>query len=163
MRKVPDIQKMKLAQEKIVMLTCYDYTSAALVNTSQIDILLVGDSAAMVMHGHASTIPATTEMLEYHVRAVANGAPQKLIVADMAFATYRQGLTIAMTAAARLIRAGAQAIKLEGATGNLELIEHMVGSGIPVMGHLGLTPQAVHTIGGYKVQAKQPAAIEKNY
>lgn len=147
------IEKKKHKQ-KISMITCYDYSFAKLVNESQIDCILVGDSAAMVMHGFPNTINASNEMLAYHTTAVVKGAPNKFIVADLPFLSYRKSLDENMKSVEILMKAGAHALKLEGAAGNLELIKHIVSSGVPVMGHLGLTPQSVHTLGGFKVQGK---------
>lgn len=147
------IEKKKHKQ-KISMITCYDYSFAKLVNDSQIDCILVGDSAAMVMHGFTNTINASNEMLAYHTAAVVKGAPNKFIVADLPFLSYRKSLDENMKSVEILMKAGAHALKLEGAAGNLELIKHIVSSGVPVMGHLGLTPQSVHTLGGFKVQGK---------
>lgn len=151
----------KARQEKIVMLTCYDYSSAKLLNETSIDALLVGDSVAMTMHGFKDTLMATLTMMALHTAAVSRGATQKYIVSDLPFLSYRQSKKQSMLAVKRLIRAGAQAIKLEGADGNLSLIRHLVESGIPVMGHLGLTPQRVLGLGGYKVQGKTLTAAEK--
>lgn len=147
-------QKHKDLQEKISMLTCYDYTSAKLMNQSDVNALLVGDTLAMLMYGYPTTIPATIEMMVLHTGAVARGAPDKLIVSDMPFLSYRKGLVYAMNVVEKLVQAGAQAIKLEGVDGNLELIRHIVESGIPVMGHLGLTPQSVNQLGGFRLQGK---------
>lgn len=146
---------------KISMLTCYDYTSAQIINKSSVDMILVGDSAAMVMHGHPSTLPIDVETMALHVAAVVKGAPDKFIVADMPFMSYRKSLTANMHAVEQLMKAGAHAIKLEGRIGNENLIRHIVDSGVPVMGHLGLTPQSVNTLGGYKVQGKQDTAKQK--
>lgn len=151
----------KNRQEKIVMLTCYDYSAAKILNQTRIDALLVGDSVAMTMHGFNDTLMATLTMMELHTAAVRRGAPEKYIVSDLPFLSYRQSKKQSMLAVQRLIRAGAQAIKLEGADGNLSLIRHLVESGIPVMGHLGLTPQLVLGLGGYKVQGKTLTAAEK--
>ncbi|MCX7978144.1 MAG: 3-methyl-2-oxobutanoate hydroxymethyltransferase [Bdellovibrionaceae bacterium] len=158
---IQDFQEKKSLGKRISMITCYDYSFARLINESQIDAILVGDSAAMVMHGADSTLIATMEMMEAHTRAVAKGAPNKLVIADMPFLSYRMGLTLAVENAGRLMRAGAQAVKLEGADGNIEIIQHLLESGIPVMGHLGLTPQSIHQLGGFKVQAKTESAKQK--
>jgi len=155
--------KWKQDQRKISMLTCYDYWTAQLVNASSVDALLVGDSAAMVMHGETSTLPATTEMIASHVRAVAKGAPSKFIVADMPFLSYRGDLNQTVSSVDQLMKAGAHAVKLEGIAGNQELILHLVQSGVPVMGHLGLTPQSVHTLGGYQVQGRDNTQQEEIY
>ncbi len=135
------------------MVTCYDYSSAKILTQTLVDCLLVGDSVAMVMYGHANTLAADIAMIASHTQAVARASSQ-WIVADMPFCSYRKGLAASVLAAETLIRAGAQCVKIEGASGNLETISHLVHSGIPVMGHLGLTPQALYTLGGFKVQGK---------
>ena len=147
-----DFQKMKTDGRKISMTTCYDYWSARILSQTPIDGLIVGDSAAMVMHGHDSTLPATIDMLATHTQAVARGAPEKLIIADMPFLSFRKGLEPAMDCVQRLVRVGATAVKLEGVRGHDDIVKHIVQSGVPVMGHLGLTPQAVNSLGGYRVQ-----------
>jgi 3-methyl-2-oxobutanoate hydroxymethyltransferase len=149
-----EFARMKREGRPIAVTTCYDYWSARILATTGIDALLVGDSAAMVMHGHPTTLPATTEMMALHVAAVARGAPDKLIIADLPFLEHRKGLAAAMECVASLIRAGGQAVKLEGAKGNLGLVTHIVESGVPVMGHLGMLPQSFHGMGGYKVQGR---------
>lgn len=151
----------KHAREKIVMLTCYDYTTAKILNNSVIDALLVGDSLAMTMHGFKDTVMATLTMMQLHTAAVSRGADAKFIISDLPFLSYRKSRSKSVFAAEKLIQAGAQAVKLEGAAGNLALISHLVESGIPVMGHLGLTPQFIHTLGGYKVQGKTVKAAER--
>jgi 3-methyl-2-oxobutanoate hydroxymethyltransferase len=154
--------KKKLAQEKIVMLTCYDYTTARILKASPIDALLVGDSLAMTMHGFKDTVMATLTMMELHTAAVSRGAADAVfIISDLPFLSYRKSLSKSVSAAEKLIQAGAHAVKLEGAAGNLALISHLVESGIPVMGHLGLTPQLVYTLGGYKVQGKTSVAAQQ--
>ena len=149
-----DFAKKKRAGVPISMVTCYDAWSAALINSTEIDCILVGDSLAMVVYGHDTTLPVDIETMAAHTAAVRRGAPDSFIIGDMPFLSYRRGLQSAVDAAAALLRAGAQAIKLEGAAGNIELIHHLVESGVPVMGHLGLTPQSVHQLGGFKVQAR---------
>lgn len=151
---VLDFYKMKQANEKITMMTCYDYTSARILAHTDIDCMLVGDSAAMTMHGYKDTIPATIDMMVYHVAAVRRGAPDKFIIGDLPFLSFRKSLNKNMHDAQQLMQAGACALKLEGAKGNLNLIRHMVDSGVPVMGHLGLTLQHMHILGGFKVQGK---------
>jgi 3-methyl-2-oxobutanoate hydroxymethyltransferase len=146
------LPERKAGHEKIVMVTCYDYTSARIIGQSEIDMILVGDSAAMVMHGYDTTLPIDTAMMASHVAAVRRGAPGKFIVADMPFLSYRKSLSETMDAVGELLRAGAQAVKLEGIAGNEETIHHIVQSGVPVMGHIGLTPQSVHQLGGFHVQ-----------
>jgi len=157
---VLDFQACKNRAEKIVMLTCYDYTSARIVQDSDIDVILVGDSAAMVMHGHATTIPADIEMMCRHIESVARGAQDKFIVGDMPFLSFRQSLPDTMRAVGDMMRAGANAIKLEGIEGNGSSIAHIVNSGVPVMGHLGLTPQSVNQLGGYRVQGRSASTAE---
>lgn len=144
----------KQAGEKLTMLTCYDYASAAIMNQSEVEMVLVGDSAAMVMHGESSTLPISIETMAQHVKAVVKGAPDKFIIGDMPFLSYRKSLDENMSAVELLMKAGAHAIKLEGVAGNESLIKHIVQSGVPVMGHLGLTPQSVNQFGGFKVQGK---------
>ncbi|MCJ7801738.1 MAG: 3-methyl-2-oxobutanoate hydroxymethyltransferase [Candidatus Marinimicrobia bacterium] len=152
---------MKDAQERITLVTCYDYTSAKIVNETNIDAILVGDSAAMVMHGYDTTINADVSMMEKHVAAVRRGAPDKFLIADMPFLAHRKGLEPTMNAVESLVRAGAQAVKIEGIDPHQDYISHIVLSGVPVIGHLGLTPQSVHQIGGYKLQGKGINAEEQ--
>ncbi len=149
-----ELRAAKKRGHKLTMVTCYDAWSAKILNESPIDILLVGDSAAMVMHGFEDTIPATIEMLVTHVAATHRGAPKKFIVADLPFLSFRGSLDTNILGVRRLMQAGAQAVKLEGFNGNAEFIKHLTSSGIPVMGHLGLTPQFVHALGGYRVQGR---------
>lgn len=149
-----DFQKKKEANEKISMVTCYDYWSAKIIAETDIDCILVGDSLAMVMHGHDTTIPATIDVMALHVQAVARGAKNKWIVGDLPFLSFRKSLDSSMQAVEKLVQAGAHAVKLEGTVGNLDLIHHIVASGVPVMGHIGLTPQSIHQLGGMKVQGK---------
>jgi 3-methyl-2-oxobutanoate hydroxymethyltransferase len=148
----------KAAGTKIVMVTSYDAWSARLLADSPVDCLLVGDSAMMIAHGEKDTLGATPELMAMHTRAVARGAPGKFIVADMPFLAARKGETHALDCAALLLRSGAHAVKIEGARGHIHVIRHLVGSGIPVMGHLGLTPQWVRALGGFKVQARSAEA-----
>ena len=161
MMTIHTFQEKKLKGQKISMVTCYDTTFAKIVNQSKIDCVLVGDSAAMVMHGHTTTVQATVAMMVSHIQAVVRGAPQKFIVGDMPFLENRKSLTANMNAIQKIMQAGCHAIKLEGADGNLKLIEHVVQSGVPVMGHLGLTPQSIHQLGGFKVQGREKKAAEK--
>jgi 3-methyl-2-oxobutanoate hydroxymethyltransferase len=157
---VLDFQKMKNASRKISMVTCYDYSSARAVADSNIDCVLVGDSLAMVMHGHPTTLSATTAMMALHTAAVARGAPTKFIVTDLPFLSYRKGLKDAMDSVQELMSAGAHAVKLEGVRGHADIVRHIVESGVPVMGHLGLTPQSINLLGGMKVQARTDTAVE---
>jgi 3-methyl-2-oxobutanoate hydroxymethyltransferase len=161
MKTVCEFRKKKSAGEKITMVTCYDYTSAAILNKTSIDCLLVGDSVAMTMHGFRDTISATVEMMAMHTAAVVRGAKDKFIIGDLPFLSYRNALSENMAAVRALMQAGAHAVKLEGASGNAEFIAHLVHSGVPVMGHLGLTPQFVHQLGGYKVQGKTDDSAER--
>lgn len=158
---VLEFAKKKITKEKIAILTCYDYSTAKILNNSLLDALLIGDSLSMTMHGFKDTVMATMAMMELHTAAVCRGAPSKFIISDLPFLSYRQSLSRSIVATQKLIQAGAQAVKLEGATGNLPLITHLVESGIPVMGHIGLTPQFIHSLGGYKVQGKTPAQAER--
>jgi 3-methyl-2-oxobutanoate hydroxymethyltransferase len=146
--------KMKERNEKISMITCYDYTSACLLSKTSVDCLLVGDSVAMTMHGYKDTLSATLDMMCMHTSAVSRGAGDKFIISDLPFLSYRKSLSETVSAAEALMQAGAHAVKLEGAKGNLASIQHLVESGIPVVGHLGLTPQLIHTLGGHKIQGK---------
>ena len=157
---VLDFQKMKDEGRKISMVTCYDYSSARAVAQSSVDCILVGDSVAMTMHGFPNTLSATTAMMAMHTAAVARGAASKFIVGDMPFLSYRKGLKEAMDCVHELMTAGAHSVKLEGVRGHAGVVRHIVDSGVPVMGHLGLTPQSVNQLGGMKVQARTDAAVE---
>lgn len=156
-----DFYKKKAQKEKISMVTCYDYTSARILADTSVDCLLVGDSVAMTMHGFKDTLSATLEMMSFHTAAVSRGAGDKFIVSDMPFMSYRNSLSKNVTAAQQLMQAGGHAVKLEGASGNKNLIRHLSESGIPVMGHLGLTPQFVNILGGYKVQGRTQEGADR--
>jgi 3-methyl-2-oxobutanoate hydroxymethyltransferase len=145
----------------IAVVTAYDVLQARAAAESQVDAILVGDSVAMVVHGHPSTINATVEMMCLHTAAVRRGAPAMVVVADMPFMSFRTGREAAARAAGALMQAGATAVKVEGVSGHEYVVSHLVGSGIPVMGHLGLTPQSVHQLGGHHVQGRTPAAAER--
>lgn len=153
-----EINASKQAGKKLVVLTCYDYSSAVILNRTDVDILLVGDSVAMVVHGEQSTLPANVEMMSLHTRMVSRGAPDKFIVSDLPFMSYRGSRQNSMDAVAELMRAGSHAVKLEGIAGNKKIIKQIIQSGVPVMAHLGLTPQSVNALGGFKVQARDEAA-----
>ncbi len=155
-----DFQKMNNENRKISMVTCYDYWSAKIINESDVDCVLVGDSVAMVMHGYDSTIAATTEMIAFHTKAVRRGAPDKFIVADMPFLSFRKGELEAMNTVDTLMKAGANAVKLEGVHGHKQITEYIVESGVPVMGHIGLTPQSIHKLGGFRIQGKKDGDCE---
>lgn len=158
MKNIPDFQKWRADGKPITMVTCYDAATAKILNQTSVDSLLIGDSCAMVVHGHDSTVHATVEMLATHTAAVRRGAPDKVIVADLPFLSFRKGVESAMDAVDQLMKAGANAVKLERRKGNIQLIEHIVESGVPVMGHLGLTPQSVNEFGGFRMQAKSEEA-----
>jgi 3-methyl-2-oxobutanoate hydroxymethyltransferase len=143
------------------MVTAYDAWSARLVAHSNIDALLVGDSVMMVVHGAPTTLAATVEIMALHTRAVAAGAGDKFIVADLPFLSYRKGLKPAMDAVQALVTSGAHAVKLEGVDGHERIVRQIVGSGVPVMGHIGLTPQSVNALGGFRVQGKSDHAADE--
>lgn len=157
LRSVRDFAAAKTAGRRLVMVTAYDAWSARLLADLPADCLLVGDSVMMVVHGERDTLGATPELMALHTRAVARGAPDKFIVADMPFLAVRKGPAHALDCAAQLLRAGAHAVKVEGVRGHADVIRQLVESGIPVMGHLGLTPQSVHVLGGFRVQGREPA------
>lgn len=158
---VLDFAQHKARQQKIVMVTCYDASAAAMVAASSIQVVLVGDSVAMTVHGYDTTVHATLEMMTMHVAAVARGAPSLFIVGDLPFLSHRIALEDTMRAVRALVQAGACAVKLEGASGNLDTIRHIVDSGVPVMGHIGLTPQFYHGLGGFRVQGKTDVVAER--
>lgn len=160
MKTVPDFNKRKAAGKPITMVTCYDAAMAKILENTSVDSLLVGDSCAMVVHGFDSTIHATVDMMEAHTAAVRRGAPSKVIIADLPFLSYRLGRESSTQAVAKLMRAGANAVKLERCRGNLELITSLVEAGVPVMGHLGMTPQSVNEFGGFKMQARKADAAQ---
>jgi 3-methyl-2-oxobutanoate hydroxymethyltransferase len=161
MKSVLDFAQAKAAGRRISMIAAYDAWSAALIARSNVDAILVGDSAAMVLHGHPTTLTATVHMMALHTAAVARVAGDKLVIADLPFLSHRKGVTPAMRAVGALMTNGAQAVKLEGVDGHEDVIRHIIGSGVPVMGHLGLTPQAVHQLGGFRVQGKSADAAER--
>ncbi|MBT8092463.1 MAG: 3-methyl-2-oxobutanoate hydroxymethyltransferase [Gammaproteobacteria bacterium] len=158
---VPEISARKLSGRPVSMVTCYDHWTARILNETDVDCLLVGDSVAMVVHGYDSTVHADTEMMALHVGAVCRGAPDKLVIADMPFLAARKGLRAGMDAVQTLMQAGAHAIKIEGEQGVTELIAHTVESGVPIMGHLGLTPQSVHALGGMRVQGRDDPGVQE--
>jgi 3-methyl-2-oxobutanoate hydroxymethyltransferase len=156
---ISDIKEKKLKKEKIVMLTAYDYSIAKLVDEAGVPLILVGDSLGMVVLGYDSTIPVTIDEMIHHTKAVVRGTKQALVVADMPFMTYHTDVSEAMHNAARFMQeAGAQAVKLEGGVVIADTVKRIVDCGIPVVGHIGLTPQFIHQLGGYKVQGKTPEA-----
>ena len=161
MKTIQDFQKAKNANKKISVVTCYDTWSALIIDDTSVDAVMVGDSAAMVMHGFETTVNADLDMMCGHVAAVRRGLKSKFLIGDMPFLSNRQSLDTSMLAVDRLMKAGSQAVKMEGAEGNMELIEHLVKSGVPVMGHLGLTPQSYHQLGGFKQQGTTEQAAQK--
>ena len=153
---VPETKKMKQRGEKIAALTAYDYSFSRVLDGAGVDILLVGDSLGSVIQGQESTLPVTLEEMIYHTKAVVRGRKRALVVADMPFLSFQVNLEEAKRNAGRFLKeAGAEAVKIEGGVRVLETIEQIVQMGIPVMGHVGLTPQSVHRFGGYKVQGKE--------
>lgn len=151
---LPRLMDMKAKQEKIAMLTCYDACFASLLDNCSVDVLLIGDSLGMVLAGMPSTLPVTMEQMEYHTRCVAAGNTHAFVVADMPFGSYQQSPQQAYANAARLMAAGAHMVKLEGSSWLAPTVEFLRTRDIPVCAHLGLTPQSVHAIGGYRVQGK---------
>jgi 3-methyl-2-oxobutanoate hydroxymethyltransferase len=152
------LKKMKQDKQKITMVTCYDYCMANILKNTNVDCILVGDSGAMIMHGAENTIPADMNMMIAHTRAVAKTNPSQLIIADMPFMSYCIDRATTMRNAQSLMQAGAHAIKIEGVDGHEEAIALLIKYGVPVMGHLGLTPQTLHQLGGYKVQGRDERA-----
>jgi len=154
MTSVLEFQRYKKRSKPISVITCYDYWSAKIIDETSIDAVLVGDSVAMVMHGYDTTVNANLEMMKLHISAVRKGLKNKFLIADMPFLTHRKGLKYLIESVDDVMKCGAQAVKIEGANGHLEAISHVIDSGVPVMGHIGLTPQSVHQLGGFKVQGK---------
>src|SRR6185295_2087694 len=147
--RIPDLRAMKAAGTKITVLTAYDATMARLLDRAGIDVILVGDSVGMVVLGYDTTIPVTLDMMVHHTRAVSRGAKRALIVADMPFLSYQINSDETIRNAGRLLQDGrAAAVKLEGGIAVVDVIRRLTAYGIPVMGHLGLTPQSVHALGG---------------
>lgn len=156
------LQEMKSNGEKIAMLTAYDYTFAGLVDAAGIDLILVGDSASNVMAGHETTLPITLDQMIYHASSVVRAANRALIVVDLPFGTYQSDSKEALRSAIRIMKeSGAHAVKLEGGTQAKESIERIIQAGIPVMGHLGLTPQSIYKFGTYTVRAKEEQEAEQ--
>jgi 3-methyl-2-oxobutanoate hydroxymethyltransferase len=159
---ISQIKEMKARAEKIVMLTAYDYSTARLIDQAGIPLILVGDSLGMVVLGYESTIPVTMEEMLHHTKAVVRGTKQAMVIGDMPFMTYHVSIEDALRNAARFIQeAGAQAVKLEGGVTVAEKVRRIVDCGIPVMGHIGLTPQSIHQFGGFKMQGKTPEAAAR--
>jgi 3-methyl-2-oxobutanoate hydroxymethyltransferase len=157
-----DLQKMKDSGEKITMLTAYDYPTARMLDESGVDVLLIGDSVGNVMMGYENTLPVTIDDMVYHTRAVAKARKRALVVADMPYMSYQVSIEEARRNAGRLIQqGGAEAIKLEGGENMEAVIKALSEVDIPVMGHIGLTPQSIHRMGGYKVQGKEERQWQK--
>ena len=156
------IREKKIKGEKITMLTAYDYATAIVLDESGVDIILVGDSLGMVVLGYDSTLPVTMEDMLHHTKAVARGTKRALVIADMPFLSYQVSTEEALRNAGKFLKeAGAQGVKLEGGREIADLIRKITSIGIPVMAHLGLTPQSVHQLGGYKIQGKDDATAKK--
>ena len=156
------LQEMKMNGEKISMLTAYDYTLAKIVDQGGVDVILVGDSASNVMAGHETTLPITLDQMIYHTASVVRAVDRALIVADMPFGTYQGNSKEALSSAIRIMKeSGAHSVKMEGGEEILESIQRILTAGIPVMGHLGLTPQSIYKFGTYTVRAKEDEEAEK--
>ncbi len=159
---VLDLRKKKADNERIVMVTAYDYTMARLVDEAGVDMVLVGDSLGMVVQGQQDTLPVTLDEMVYHVRCVSRGLQRAHLTADMPFMTYQISSEQALQTAGRLVQqAGAQSVKLEGGERSAPAIARIVEAGIPVVGHVGLTPQSVHAMGGFKVQGRTDDDAER--
>jgi 3-methyl-2-oxobutanoate hydroxymethyltransferase len=156
------LQAMKNKGEKIAMLTSYDFSMARVVDEGGIDVILVGDSASMVMAGHETTLPITLDQMIYHAASVIRGTKRALVVVDLPFGSYQGNSKEALNSAIRIMKeSGAHAVKLEGGTEIVESVQRIVAAGIPVMGHLGLTPQSIYKFGTYTVRAKEDAEAQK--
>ena len=157
---VPQVRSIRESGNRLVAVTAYDYTSARIADAAGLDILLVGDSLGMVVQGHANSLPVSLGEMVYHTRCVARGASRSLIVADLPFLSYQVSLGQAVRSSGKLLKAGAQAVKLEGGRRMAAAVEACTRADIPVMGHIGLTPQSVHRMGGFKVQRDVTALID---
>src|SRR5215218_6084977 len=156
------LQRMKTNGKKISMLTAYDYSFASIFDAAGIDVILVGDSASNVMAGHETTLPITLDHMIYHASSVIRGAKRCLVVVDMPFGSYQSNSDIALASAIRIMKeTGAHAIKLEGGAEVVESVKLIIGAGIPVMAHLGLTPQSIYKFGTYNVRAKEEEEANK--
>ncbi len=158
MKSILEFKARKPAGAKISMVSAYTHWEARFLATSPVDCILVGDSLTVVLDGDPLTFAATTEIMARHTRAVARGAGGKLVIADFPFLAARRGVGYAVDCAAELLRVGANAVKIEGVDGHEDVLAHLVQSGVPVLGHIGLTPQSIHALGGYRVQGKNEAA-----
>ena len=156
------LQKLKTAGEKISMITAYDYSFARLFDEAGMEVILIGDSASNVMAGHETTLPITLDQMIYHASSVVRAVKRALVVVDLPFGSYQSNPEIALASAIRMMKeSGAHAIKLEGGREVVDSVKKIIGAGIPVMGHLGLTPQSIYKFGTYTVRAKQDAEAEK--
>jgi 3-methyl-2-oxobutanoate hydroxymethyltransferase len=155
------LQAMRDKGEKIAVLTCYDASFAALLEAQGVDVLLVGDSLGMVLQGRETTLPVTLDAMAYHTACVASGSGKAFIIADMPFGTFQVSPRETFANATRLMAVGAQMVKLEGGVTMVETVSFLTGRGIPVCGHIGLTPQSVHQLGGYRVQGREDAAARQ--
>lgn len=161
MKSITEFQKYKQSGIPISMITCYDYWSASIINKTDIDAVLVGDSVAMVMHGYKDTIAADVRMMALHISAVHKGLTDKLLIADFPFLAHRKGKKYALDAVEIFLKQGANAVKIEGGSPVADLIRYIVDSGIPVMGHLGLTPQSINLLGGFQIQGSSKEAADR--
>lgn len=156
------LQDMKVRKEKIAMLTGYDFTLAKIIDAAGIDIILVGDSASNVMAGHSTTLPITLDQMIYHAASVVRAIERALVVVDLPFGSYQGNSKVALDSTIRIMKeSGAHAVKLEGGSEIKESIERIISAGVPVMGHLGLTPQSIYKFGTYTVRAKEEAEAQK--
>jgi len=159
---IQTLRQMKERGDRIAMLTAYDATFARLLDEAGADVLLVGDSLGMVIQGHDTTLPVTLDEISYHCRAVARGARRAHVVGDMPFMSYQASIEQGLTNAGKLMKeGGCHSVKLEGGAVHAELVGKLVSAGIPVMGHIGLTPQSYHQLGGFKVQGRDPGGRER--
>ncbi len=156
------LKKMKKRGEKIAAITSYDYLSTKLADSAGIDMILVGDSLGMVVLGYQNTLPVTMEEMIHHIRAVVRAQPRAFVVGDMPFMSYQAGVEEAIRNAGRIVKeGGAEGVKLEGGARNVTAVEQIVGASIPVVGHLGLTPQSLHQFGGYKIQGRNGSSARR--
>lgn len=156
-----DLARLHREGSRITMLTCYDAGFARILDASGVETILIGDSLGMVVQGHDSTLPVTLDDVAYHVACVARGTARAFILGDLPFGSYQEGATQAFRSAAILMAAGAQMVKLEGGAQMSETVHFLVERGVPVCAHIGLTPQSVHQLGGYRVQGRDPAAAQR--
>jgi 3-methyl-2-oxobutanoate hydroxymethyltransferase len=158
---IATLREMKQAGQKITCLTAYDYSFASLLDRAGLDLIMVGDSLGMTMQGHETTLPVTIEDMAYHCACVARGVNHALVIGDLPFGSYQQGPAQAFESAAKLMRAGVHMVKLEGGAPMIETVRFLVERGIPVCAHIGLTPQSVYQLGGYRVQGRDEAGARR--